>query len=792
MDLCPPPRSASPGGGPVTRPDGRRATRWPDDDAPLVEWALAAAARGFAVFRLEPGGNQPYRKGWQDEAAALPDSVRRLWKAHPRCNVGLYTAAHFVADVDVPRGGDGSKHPPSNGYPGWGRLLAEHGPLPETLVFATGGYGEHHVYSNPGGLRLRNTTNLAGYENVDVRAQGGYIVGPGSVHHQTKRRYTVLHDRPIAPVPDALVALLKPPAGGRGAGGGRIPSLAELLADPPAEGGRNDWFFQVCSWLAAEHRGKPKKYEGAWVKAWLGLPADVKGLDNPNREKRFDLDEAKKAAESVLETDRRNHPPGEPSPRPPSQATQLVDLALERYDLARSDDDELYAVPRDGLRRAEPLVGGGRLVEGLLKAYRDAHGKVAGSSAAAEAVGTLRGEAFDSERQAVHLRVGGHGEETVIDLGTAGGEVVLLRPGSWEVASESPVLFRRTRLTGAHPAPARGGDVDALRSILNVTDESWDLLVAYLVAGLLPDLAHPVLWLTGEQGTGKTTAMNRVQALLDPSPAKSRSVPRSVGDWASGCYGSWVYPLDNLSGIAPWLSDAVCKAVTGDSLVSRKLYTDHELEVVTFRRVVLLNGIDVGALRGDLGDRLVPIELDRIPDEQRLGETEVDDTFGRALPGVLGGLLDLAAEALKVLPDVDLAEKPRMADFAEVCEAVDRVRGTASLRTYLGTRDLIADHVVGADPVASAVVDLLDLASGGEWEGTWAELLHQLDRRKPEGVPRNSWPGTPSQLGTALRRSGPALRRQRVGVTKRSSHGRRLIALYRDGPSRLDLGEGDG
>ena len=42
---------------------------------------------------------------------------------------------------------------------------------------------------------------------------------------------------------------------------------------------------------------------------------------------------------------------------------------------------------------------------------------------------------------------------------------------------------------------------------------------------------------------------------------------------------------------------------TGDALVRRKLYTDSDLSVVRYRRVLIVNGIDIGAIRGDPAER---------------------------------------------------------------------------------------------------------------------------------------------------------------------------------------------
>jgi hypothetical protein len=52
--------------------------------------------------------------------------------------------------------------------------------------------------------------------------------------------------------------------------------------------------------------------------------------------------------------------------------------------------------------------------------------------------------------------------------------------------------------------------------------------------------------------------------------------------------------------------------------VRRQLYSDADLIVYSFRRAVIVTSIDLGAAKGDFGDRLLPINLDPISETQRL------------------------------------------------------------------------------------------------------------------------------------------------------------------------------
>src|SRR5262249_33324008 len=143
----------------------------------------------------------------------------------------------------------------------------------------------------------------------------------------------------------------------------------------------------------------------------------------------------------------------------------------------------------------------------------------------------LVGEAMEAKAEDVHLRLAEYRDGVVIDLGDAAGGAVIVRPGDWKIGNRSPILFRRTALTGTLPPPGRGGALAELRELLNVTDESWPMIVVFLAAALLPNMPHPILLLGGLQGTGKTSAARTLVSLFDPSPAPLRSEPRNTEQW---------------------------------------------------------------------------------------------------------------------------------------------------------------------------------------------------------------------------------------------------------------------
>ena len=278
------------------------------------------------------------------------------------------------------------------------------------------------------------------------------------------------------------------------------------------------------------------------------------------------------------------------------------------------------------------------------------------------------------------------------------------------------------------------------------------LVAAWLVAALAPGIPHPVLDLAGEQGAGKTTVQRALVSVIDPSPVPTRKPPRDAESWVTAASGSWVVGLDNLSAVPDWLSDSLCRAVTGDGDVRRRLYTDGDLAVFAYRRCLIITGIDLGALRGDLAERLLPIRLAAIADTARVEEAELWPSWTGAHPRILGAVLDLAARTRAVAPSVRLAARPRMADFGRVLAAVDQVLGTDGLTRYIVAQQSLATDSLTADPLVSAM--LIELHT--TYVGTAAELLDRLPT--PER-PAKGWPSNARQVTMRLRRQAPAMRR---------------------------------
>jgi hypothetical protein len=103
--------------------------------------------------------------------------VLTWWQRWPEANVGIGTgreAGIVVLDVDVQHGGGGTL----------AELVKKNGDLPDAPQVLTGGGGKHVYFAHPGG-EVRNSAGKLGL-GLDIRADGGYVIMPPSVHEATR------------------------------------------------------------------------------------------------------------------------------------------------------------------------------------------------------------------------------------------------------------------------------------------------------------------------------------------------------------------------------------------------------------------------------------------------------------------------------------------------------------------------------------------------------------------------------------------------------------------------------
>lgn len=304
---------------------------------------------------------------------------------------------------------------------------------------------------------------------------------------------------------------------------------------------------------------------------------------------------------------------GEASGRGPSQADILIDLA-QTAELFHAPDGTGFAdLDINGHRETWPIRAKG-FRRWLARRFFEATSGAPSSEALQSALNVIEAKAhFDAPQRTVHVRVGGLDGRLYLDLGDATWRAVEIDATGWRVISNPPVRFRRAAGMQSLPMPLRGGSIDALRLFLNVkTDDEFVLVVACVLACLRNRGPYPVIALSGEQGSAKSTFSAILRALLDPNTAPLRALPREDRDLFIAATNGHVLVFDNVSGLPAWISDTLCRLATGGGFAVRQLYTDQDEVLFDAARPVILNGIEDIVTRPDLADRAVFLTLEPI------------------------------------------------------------------------------------------------------------------------------------------------------------------------------------
>ncbi|SMD12941.1 hypothetical protein [Primorskyibacter flagellatus] len=416
--------------------------------------------------------------------------------------------------------------------------------------------------------------------------------------------------------------------------------------------------------------------------------------------------------------------------------------------------------------------------------HYQAEGKMLSQTALDDKRRTMAGEAlFNGPEYPVFNRLGTADDCLYLDLGGKDWASVCIDATGWKIVKRGAARFQRSRAMQALPAPVTGpADINLLRPFLNVGSETdFRMLVAWLLGCFQPKGPYPILILTGEQGSAKSTTAKVLRSLIDPVNPMTRSAPQSEQDLVIAARHNHVLAFDNLSHIKPALADALCRIATGGGFGTRKLHTNAEEVLFDATRPVLLNGIPDLASRPDLADRSIIVSLPVIEETKREFEAEFWTRFNHAAPHILAALLNATSTALARLSSVTLTERPRMADFTKWVTAAEPALGWpegAFTEAYTANRQSVDSAAIEGNPVAEAIVSMI--TDHGPFKGTATELTKALRSLYPQLTDDPLiFPRQPNKLSVELKRVQPLLRRQGITMSKarQGKTGQRAICI---------------
>lgn len=147
-------------------------------------------------------GKHPRTANGFRDSSSSPDQIHQWWSRWSNANIGISTGyPNFIVVLDIDPRHDGDKS--------LERLENEYGKLPGTFTVKTGGGGFHYYFSRFAGIKIKSLSNALGdkYPGLDVKGEGGYVVGPGS-RHVSGGYYTIVNDADLVDVPEWLEKLI--------------------------------------------------------------------------------------------------------------------------------------------------------------------------------------------------------------------------------------------------------------------------------------------------------------------------------------------------------------------------------------------------------------------------------------------------------------------------------------------------------------------------------------------------------------------------------------------------------
>ncbi|MHC4661129.1 MAG: bifunctional DNA primase/polymerase [Planctomycetota bacterium] len=710
-----------------------------------VEVRQKAIVQGYQLgwSYMPLNGKVPVLEGW---TKASRETLEQALEWGRQGNVGIRTGANsgglVVVDIEAEAEISGLD-------------------FPETVTVRTGSGGKHLYYYYTGHLG-NSVSKLA--PKVDIRADGGQVVAVGGIHPDTGLLYEYLiapNGNPLTPLPQWIVDKLsaKPDSSDSSHkviqlpdnrnGSNVLSRELKKVASAP-EGQRNDQ-LNKSAFSLGQHIGAGQldrtEVENALVSATSLSEKEARTTIKSGIEAGI-----KEPLQEIADTSSR-----------PNISKLITDIALREAELCHDEDTNAYATIENKGHFETWAIRSKQFRLWLRKRLREEHGKSAYADALKSAIEEIESEAlFNGPKEKVFVRLAENNGTIWLDLADESWRTVEVMSSGWIVHCEKPpVRFIRSKGMSALPIPERGGSIDDLRLFLNAKDESnFVLIVAWLLASLRPRGPYPVLCFYGEQGSAKSSAARILRALIDPNTASLRSEPREVRDLVISASNSWILSFDNLSHISVWLSDAFCRLSTGGGFAVRTLYENREEEIFDAQRPLILNGIEEMATRSDLLDRTISITLSTIPEEARKDEKSLWCSFNETCPKILGALLDAVAAGLANEHKVQLARKPRMADFAIWITACESGLGWPSgtfMNAYTENKASANETAIEASIIGPVLLSFM--RDEAYWQGTASDLLEELEITAGEKtIKRKGWPKAANRLSGKLRRIAPNLR----------------------------------
>jgi len=655
-----------------------------------LDAALYYLSIGMHPIPIEPNGKIPLIK-WRKYQKVQPteEEVREWFEGRPDVNIGLITGTPsglLVIDID-------------EGHAPWPPKGQE---LNSKYVVETPGGGLHAHYRNVEGIH-NSASKLA--RGIDVRGKGGCIVAPPSVINGIpyKIKEGSLEEALKTDPPRWLVdALLS-------AGNNTVAQISSGGKIP--EGRRNDTLFKRGCSMRARGMKEVPLFENL---------SDDNATDCVTP---LQVEEVEDIFESVCKYPRGPERRNTGRINRAEELTRLIESEIQEFFQDQHGDPYVLIQTEDGSELQR--VSKGSFSPRLTRHYRDHFGDVPAGGIVSRTIQQIQARCLTGDKRELFLRVAWEDERLYYNLSWKNNRAIEITADGWQLTGLPPI-FKHYQHQIPQVEPVKGGELNRIWEFVNIAPADRHLFLAVVASWFIPGISHPVMILHGQPGTGKTTTAKFIKQVVDPSPVLTGGIPRDDKDIGMQFNQNWLVCFDNLNHLKPWLSDTLCRAVTGEGKYTRQLYTDDTPFLTQYQRCICLNGIGSPVTRDDLLDRSVVIRIDR--PEHRRAETVLMKGWAKELPGILGVFFRAISIGIRNLSSISEEQPFRMADFARWGKAIAPGLGFSVEEFEAVYRRSIASkwtESLETNPFSAAIVSLVG-RNGRYWEGTASELSQAL------------------------------------------------------------------
>jgi len=218
-----------------------------------------------------------------------------------------------------------------------------------------------------------------------------------------------------------------------------------------------------------------------------------------------------------------------------------------------------------------------------------------------------------------------------------------------------------------------------LRKYVNVNKDDFCLIIAWLFIALRsnPIIDAPILWIKGKRSSGKSTSTRFLKRLIDPDISNMLQQSVSTRDFSAACNNQYVFAIDNVSSVTPRLNEMLCEAVTAKkSKVLHENFRRYFTCAISAHNNIIVNSLDTVSMGPELQTRCFTVETSSLNKDNRKTNEELEASFRKEAPYILGALLVALSFGLKnrdYKPELDAETR-----LVDACRFVARVAHSAS------------------------------------------------------------------------------------------------------------------